>query len=66
MAIPDYQTIMLPLLKLVEDGREYYLRDAIENLAHEFQLTEEEQKELLPSGQQAIFTTHYLTLSCKV
>jgi restriction system protein len=47
---------MLPLLKLVEDGREYFLRDVIKNLADKFQLTEEERKELLPSGQQAVFT----------
>ena len=56
MSIPDYQTIMLPLLKLVENGREYSLRDITENLADNFKLTKEERKELLPSGQQAVFT----------
>lgn len=56
MAIPDYQSIMLPLLKLVSDGREYYLRDIIEKLADKFNLSEEERKELLPSGQQSIFS----------
>ena len=55
MAIPDYQTIMLPLLKLANDGQEHFLRDAVEMLAEEFGLTEEERKELLPSGQQAVF-----------
>jgi restriction system protein len=46
---------MLPLLKLAADGQEYYLRDIIEKLADEFSLTEEERKELLPSGQQSVF-----------
>jgi restriction system protein len=56
MAIPDYQSIMMPLLKLASDGQEHFLRDAIEALADEFSLTDEERKELLPSGRQAIFT----------
>jgi restriction system protein len=55
MTIPDYQTIMLPLLKFAEDKKEHSLREAISYLAQEFKLTEEEQKELLPSGKQATF-----------
>jgi restriction system protein len=55
MAIPDYQTLMLPLLKYAGDGKEHHIRDAVEELAEEFRLSEEERKELLPSGQQAIF-----------
>jgi restriction system protein len=55
MAIPDFQTIMLPLLKFSADRKEHSLREAIEYLADEFKLTEEERKELLPSGQQATF-----------
>jgi restriction system protein len=55
MSIPDFQTIMLPLLELAEDGREYKLSDAIANLATHFNLTEAERKELLPSGKQARF-----------
>jgi len=53
--IPDYQTLMLPLLKLVSDGQEHKYRDIIENLAIEFEVTDEERKELLASGNQAIF-----------
>jgi restriction system protein len=53
--IPDYQSLMLPLLKLVSDGQEYKYRDIIEKLAMEFQITAEERKELLVSGNQAIF-----------
>ncbi len=53
--IPDYQTLMLPLLKLVSDKQEHKYRDLIEKLALEFQITDEERKELLASGNQAIF-----------
>lgn len=53
--IPDYQTLMLPLLKKVADGQEHKYRDLIEKLAIEFKVTDEERKELLASGNQAIF-----------
>ncbi|MDH3217126.1 MAG: restriction endonuclease [Candidatus Krumholzibacteria bacterium] len=55
MSIPDYQTVMLPLLEFAGDGREHSLREAIDHLAHKFRLTEQERKELLPSGTQQIF-----------
>lgn len=53
--IPDYQSLMLPLLKLVADGQEHKYSDLIESLAIEFEVTDEERKELLASGNQAIF-----------
>ncbi len=53
--IPSYQTIMLPLLKVVQNGKEYRLNDVVELLANKFKLTEEERKELLPSGQTFLF-----------
>ncbi|MEP6846807.1 MAG: restriction endonuclease [Panacibacter sp.] len=46
---------MLPLLKLVSNKQEHKYRDLIEKLAIEFQVTDEERKELLASGNQAIF-----------
>ena len=55
MAIPDYQSIMLPLLELVSDKREWVFRNVVEELSKKYSLTEEERKELLPSGQQPIF-----------
>jgi len=55
MAIPDYQTLMLPLLRFSSDGNEHSKREAVESLAMQFQLTAVERAELLPSGQQAIF-----------
>lgn len=47
---------MLPLLKLAGDGKEHTKGAVIEELARHFSLTEDEQKELLPSGNQAKFT----------
>jgi restriction system protein len=55
MAIPDFQSIMLPLLQFCGDSNEHTNREAIDHLSGVFQLSEEEQKELLPSGRQAIF-----------
>jgi restriction system protein len=55
MPIPDYQTLMLPLLRLAADGQEHAMRDAIERLAADFHLTDQERRELLPSGQQPTF-----------
>lgn len=52
MPIPDYESIMLPLMHLAAkvNGHELQLSAAIDLLADEFKLTEEERKELLPSG----------------
>ena len=55
MAIPDYQTVMLPLLRFAGDRQEHSLRETIDALAEEFALTDEERKALLPSGQQQVF-----------
>lgn len=55
MAIPDYQSIMLPLLKLASDKKEHSMREAIELLASFFKVSKTELQELLPSGQQRIF-----------
>lgn len=54
MVIPDYQTIMLPLLKFAGDSKEHSLREAIEHMTKVFSLSEEEKKELLPSGRQVV------------
>jgi len=56
MSVPDYQTLMLPILKLAADDEEHRFRDAVEALADELGLTSEERSELLPSGQQPLFT----------
>lgn len=55
VAIPDFQTIMLPLMQMASDGQEYSLREAIEQLSHHFHLSDQERQEMLPSGRQATF-----------
>lgn len=55
MAIPDYQSCMLPLLRYAADGQEHQLKDAVQKLAQEFKLTDKELNEFLPSGQQPVF-----------
>ncbi|MBK9321375.1 MAG: restriction endonuclease [Bdellovibrionaceae bacterium] len=54
MSIPDYQTVMLPLLRLAGQQSPISVRDAIEKLSVEFKLTKEERSALLPSGKQEI------------
>jgi restriction system protein len=53
--IPDYQSIMLPLLEFTSDEKDHSLREAIEEMASKFGLTDEGRKELLPSGRQPTF-----------
>lgn len=55
MPIPDFQSIMLPLLKFCADGLEHSNREAIDALSAKFELTDNELKTLLPSGQQFVF-----------
>jgi restriction system protein len=55
MTIPDYQTLMLPFLRIARDGLERRFRDAVEVLAEEFALTDEERNVMLPSGTAPLF-----------
>jgi len=55
MSVPDYQTVMLPLLRCAAKADEISNIEAVHALAKEFRLTEEEVNELLPSGGQARF-----------
>ncbi|MDQ6785589.1 MAG: restriction endonuclease [Acidobacteriota bacterium] len=55
MAIPDYQSIMLPLLHFVSDKTEHSAQEATTALAKKFGINETELQELLPSGKQTIF-----------
>ncbi len=52
MSIPDYESLMLPLLQIAAkaNGNEVQLAASIEQLADDYKLIEEERKELLPSG----------------
>ena len=53
--IPDYQSIMLPLLKITGDKKEHTLQEARDSLAKYFKLTEEEILRLLSKSKHQIF-----------
>ncbi|WHS94227.1 winged helix-turn-helix domain-containing protein [Sinorhizobium kummerowiae] len=53
MSIPDYQRLMLPVLRLAAEG-EKRVADVADRIADEFGMTNEEREELLPSGRQRI------------
>ncbi|KXK12943.1 MAG: restriction endonuclease [Chloroflexi bacterium OLB14] len=55
MPIPDYQSLMLPLLKLTNNAKVLSLREATDKLAKDFNLTEDELAELLPSARKTRF-----------
>lgn len=55
MPVPDFQSIMLPLLNLTADGKEHSLREAVAILAREFSLTPDELAEMLPNGRKTRF-----------
>lgn len=55
MSIPDYQSFMLPLLQHLADGNQRTSKELYSTLAKKLGLTEEEMKEKLPSGKQAIY-----------
>ena len=54
MAIPTYEDAMLPLLKILADQKERHMREIIEIVANEFNLSDEEKGKLLPSGQDTV------------
>jgi restriction system protein len=55
MPIPNFQSIMLPLLKLTGDGKEHSLHELLDKLGEEFLLSSQEINQLLPSGKQTTF-----------
>jgi restriction system protein len=55
VSIPDYQSLMLSVLAACSRG-EVRIGPVVEELAGQLQLSPEEQSELLPSGQQTVFS----------
>ncbi|MBA3675008.1 MAG: restriction endonuclease [Chitinophagaceae bacterium] len=53
--IPDYQSLMLPLLKMANENQELTFNLVIDNLSKQFNLSEEDLNKLLPSGKQRVF-----------
>lgn len=52
MAIPDFQTLMLPLLELLKDAKPVKLSEMVDIMSDKYNLTEEERNEWLPSKLQ--------------
>ena len=55
MAVPDFQSFMLPLLQFAADDLEHNQREAKDALSHYFSITESDRREMLPSGRQTRF-----------
>jgi restriction endonuclease Mrr len=56
MALPDYESLMLPLLRCVADG-ERPVQNAITALAGQLELSPDERQALLPSGRTPVFNS---------
>jgi restriction system protein len=54
MTIPDFQTCMLPLLRAVKDGNEWTMKEVTLRLCDEFDLSNDEREEMLPSGKARV------------
>jgi restriction system protein len=55
MAVPDFQSLFIPVLKIASDGNEHSLNEAIEAIAQQLELSETDRNEILPSGKQRKF-----------
>lgn len=55
MSIPDFQALMRPVLEIHADGRDHERAPLRKELAERFELSGDEQAELLPSGNQRVF-----------
>ena len=55
MPIPDFQSLMRPLLEAHADGKDHLNRDLVALMDEQFKLTEEERREMLPSGGARLF-----------
>jgi restriction system protein len=55
MTVPGFQDIMLPLLQFASDGQEHTSSASYSHLSDEFNLSDQDRAELLPSGRQAKF-----------
>jgi restriction system protein len=56
MPIPDFQSLMLPIMKIAQDGEEHTMREVRQRIGDDLGLSDAERKQLLPSGSQPVFT----------
>lgn len=55
MTVPDYQTLMLPVLRALSDGVEAPISEVRTRVAAAEHLTDQDLKEMLPSKRQSVF-----------
>jgi restriction system protein len=51
MPIPDFQSLFIPILRVLQDSQEHHLPEVRERLVHDLQLSPEDLAEKLKSGQ---------------
>lgn len=56
MTIPDFQSLMLPILAHLGDGEKHTLEDYTSHLVTLFGVTEDQQRERLPSDRAPVFS----------
>ena len=56
MSIPDYQSIMLPLLAVLGDNKEHRVSDTYDAIADHFGLSDAQRQQLLPSGKTRVIS----------
>lgn len=56
MAVPDFQSVMLPFLETLQDGKERTMRELTEQLALGFKLTEEERRNIYQAARNRCST----------
>lgn len=59
MAVPDFQSLMLPVLKALDDGSETPVSEIRSRVATAEGLTKEDLREMIPSGRQTVFANRF-------
>ena len=54
MAVPEFQSFMLPILKLFEDNKNHTTNECMDEAVKCFNLTEDDKKLMVPSGKQTL------------
>ncbi|PYN81136.1 MAG: hypothetical protein DMD96_10910 [Candidatus Rokuibacteriota bacterium] len=62
MAVPDFQSLMMPLLRIAANGQEHSLAEARDVLAAEFKISDTDREEPLPSGRQSKFSRNLISI----
>lgn len=55
MAVPDFQSLMLPTLNAISDGQVHHWRDVANSAAASLNLSDDQRREMIPSGKMGRF-----------